>query len=90
MLDHEMYELIQKRMQAILQEKIKGKINVSKDEHNFYIFIRTERFGDWRYTIYNVDEIDFNKVSSDSLANLVCKWHTNRVLDQFFVTNSPV
>lgn len=90
MLDHEIYEVVLERVKTVLSENVVGNVFVEKDDHNYYIWIQTPKMGNFRYAIYGIDSIDYNDLSGDRLAQLVMRWHKERVIKSIFkARNDP-
>ena len=90
MLDHKIYEIVLARLKMVLEENVVGNVFVEKDDRNYYIWIQHPRMGNFRYSIYAIDEIDWNDLSGDKLAKLVMRWHKERILKSIFkARNDP-
>ena len=86
MLEHEIYDVVIARTKEILKELIVGKIFIIKGNTDIYIWIQHPRFGTFRYTIYDVDKIDWNELSSTTFASLIINWHKNSLLKTAFLS----
>ena len=83
-MNHEIYELVLNRIVAVLSEMVIGTVVGEKDDRNFYILIFVPHFGCWRYTIYSVNELDWNKLDGTDMAKMVAAWHRKRIRQAFF------
>ncbi len=84
MLDHEIYDVVLERLKAVLEESVVGNVYVEKDDTTYYIWIQHPKMGNFRYQIFGIDKIDWNELSGDRLAQLVMRWHRERVNKSIF------
>lgn len=85
MLDHEVYDIIVANIAATLKEVLAGDIIVFKDGNNIRAHINHPQFGNFIYTIYDVDEINLNEITSRDLAEKVISWHKSCVVKKLFL-----
>lgn len=84
-LDHEVYDIIVANIAATLKEVLIGNITVFKDGSNIRVHIDHPQFGKFLYTIYDVDEINLNEITSRDLAEKVVSWHKSCVVKKLFL-----
>lgn len=84
MLTEEFYDIILENLVKELQSRVVGKVLAHKEEDMYRIEIIVPRIGICRYTIFEVNEINFNEVGSKELADLVILWHEKRIRRLFF------
>lgn len=85
MNNEEIYFVIANKVKERLENTVYGIITVALDKFNLKISIDTKRYGVWRYTIYDIDKIDYNRIGSEQMANWILCWHRNRILRKFFI-----
>ena len=84
-LAHEVYDIIVSNIAVILKTVLAGDITVFKYGNNIKVHINHQQFGNFIYTIYDVDEIDLNEVTSRDLAEKVVSWHKSCVVKKLFL-----
>ena len=84
-LDHEVYDIIVSNIAVILKKVLAGDITVFKYGNNIKVHINHQQFGNFIYTIYDVDEINLNEITSRDLAEKVVSWHKSCVVKKLFL-----
>lgn len=84
-LDHEVYDIIVANIAATLKEVLVGDITVFKYGSNIKVHINHQHFGNFIYTIYDVDELNLNEITSRDLAEKVISWHKTCVVKKLFL-----
>lgn len=89
MLDHEIYTVIIANTIEILKGRVVGDVYSTIEGCNIIIWIKHPQFGLFRYTFFDFDQEDCNKITSNKMAELVVLWHRNRVVDKLFLKKKP-
>lgn len=88
MLDHEIYDVVLSRAKEVLEENVIGNVYAYKDYHHYHFWIQHPTMGNFHYKVRYVDEVPWDVLSGDRIANIVMRWHKECTFNAIFKVRS--